>query len=141
LEAGTDPAIVGQWIAEVTATRQAAEAALHQLETAPEPLPPEAIEAAPKEVGGLAPALDKADPALRLWRFERISVGVRYVSEGRLEQYAYQHSPRRSRCRPAHHGRDRFRTCGFCRDAAVDGQAVAATAVGACKAAKTSRAT
>jgi len=38
-------------------------------------------------------------------------------------------------------GRDRFRTCGLCRDAPVDGQAVAAKAAGACKAAKTSRAT
>jgi hypothetical protein len=37
-------------------------------------------------------------------------------------------------------GRDRFRTCGLCRDAPVVGQVGSAVAVGACKAAKTSRA-
>jgi hypothetical protein len=42
LEAGTDPAVVGQWIAEVTAARHAAQASLHQLEAA--------------QVGGLAAA-------------------------------------------------------------------------------------
>jgi hypothetical protein len=32
LEAGTDPTVVGQWIAEVATARQAAEASLHQLD-------------------------------------------------------------------------------------------------------------
>ena len=88
LEAGTDPTVVGQWIAEVTATRQAAEAVLHQLETASEPLSPAAIEAALKEVGGLAHALDKADPALR---FVAVRADFRrrtYVSEGDLNPHA-----------------------------------------------------
>ena len=84
MEAGTDPAIVGQWIAEVTATRQAAEAALHQLETAPEPLSPDAIEAVLKEVGGLADALDKADPLLRAQLYEELGIEGTYDPHARI---------------------------------------------------------
>jgi site-specific DNA recombinase len=84
LEAGTDPAIVGQWIAEVTATRQAAEAALRQLETAPEPLSPDAIEAVLKEVGGLVDALEKADPVLRAQLYEELGIKGTYDPHARV---------------------------------------------------------
>jgi hypothetical protein len=72
LEAGTDAAVVGQWIAEVTAARQAAEASLHQLDAAPEPLSPEAMRGALEEVGGLAAALDGAGPVLRAQLYQHI---------------------------------------------------------------------
>ncbi|HEX8131908.1 MAG TPA: GntR family transcriptional regulator [Actinomycetes bacterium] len=84
LEADTDPAIVGQWIAEVTATRQAAEAALHQLVTAPEPLSPDAIEAVLKQVGGLADALDKADSVLRAQLYEELGIEGAYDPGARI---------------------------------------------------------
>jgi site-specific DNA recombinase len=84
LEAGTDPAVVGQWIAEVTATRQAAEANLHQLDAAPEPLSPEAIRAALEEVGGLAAALAGADPALRAQLYQDLGIEGTYDPHARV---------------------------------------------------------
>jgi hypothetical protein len=74
LEAGTDPAVVGQWIAEVTATRQAAEASLHQLDAASDPVSPEAIRRALEAVGGLAAALDGADPGLRAQLYQEVGI-------------------------------------------------------------------
>jgi site-specific DNA recombinase len=52
LEAGTDPGVVGQWIAEVTATRQAAEATLHSLAAPPSLINPEQIRHLLEELGG-----------------------------------------------------------------------------------------
>jgi site-specific DNA recombinase len=78
LEADADPAVVGQWIAEVTATKQAAEASLHQLDPAPEPLSPEVIRRALEQVGGLAAALDGADPVLRAQLYEELGIQGTY---------------------------------------------------------------
>jgi hypothetical protein len=84
LEAGTDPAVVGQWIAEVTAARQAAEAGLHQLDASPEPLSPERIRAMLEEVGGLAAALDGADPVLRAQLYEELEIEATYDPGARV---------------------------------------------------------
>jgi site-specific DNA recombinase len=84
LEADVDPAVVGQWIAEVTATRQAAEAKLHQLDAAPEPLSPEAIRAALEQVGGLAGVLDSADPILRAQLYEELGIEGTYDPRARV---------------------------------------------------------
>jgi hypothetical protein len=84
LEAGTDPLVVGQWIAEVTAARQAAEASLRQLDAAPEPLSPEAIRRALEEVGGLATALDGADPVLRAQLYEELGIEGTYDPHARV---------------------------------------------------------
>jgi hypothetical protein len=84
LEAGADPAVVGVWIAEVTATRQAAEANLHQLDAAPEPVSPEAIRAALEQVGGLAGALDGADPILRAQLYEELGIEGTYNPRARI---------------------------------------------------------
>jgi site-specific DNA recombinase len=84
LEAGTDPTVVGQWIAEVTATRQATETSLRQLDAAPEPLSPGAIRAALEEVGGLAAALDGADPVLRAQLYEELGIEGTYDPAARV---------------------------------------------------------
>ncbi|HEU4396334.1 MAG TPA: hypothetical protein VFU54_00695, partial [Actinomycetota bacterium] len=52
LEAGTDPGVVGQWITEVTATRQAAEVTLHSLAAPPSRINPEQIRDVLEELGG-----------------------------------------------------------------------------------------
>jgi site-specific DNA recombinase len=84
VEAGTDPAVVGQWIAEVTATRQAAEGSLHQLDAAPDPVSPDAIRRALEAVGGLAAALDGADPGLRAQLYEELGIEGTYDPHARV---------------------------------------------------------
>jgi hypothetical protein len=100
LEAGTDPTVVGQWIAEVTTARQAAEASLHQLAVAGgDPARAGAGRWAGGRAGGHRPGPAGADcrknsgsrgSTIRtpgLW-FGRISVGLWYVSEGDLNPHA-----------------------------------------------------
>lgn len=84
LEAGTDPTVVGQWIADVTANRQAAETSLHQLDAAPVPMSPEAIRRALEAVDGLAAALDGADPALRAQLYEEVGIEGIYDPHARV---------------------------------------------------------
>jgi site-specific DNA recombinase len=74
LEAGTDPAIVQQWIAEVTATRSAAEAQLQQHRIAPDIPTPEQIRRLLEQAGGLVKALDRSDPALRTQLYEELGI-------------------------------------------------------------------
>jgi site-specific DNA recombinase len=52
LEAGTDPAIVQQWIAEVTATRTAAEVQLRDSHIAPDGLTPDQVRVLLEQAGG-----------------------------------------------------------------------------------------
>jgi hypothetical protein len=84
LEAGTDPTVVGQWIAEVTAARQAAQASLQQLAAASEPLSPAAIRRALEQVGGLASALEGADPVLRAQLYEELGIEGTYDPHARI---------------------------------------------------------
>jgi site-specific DNA recombinase len=74
LEAGTDPAVVQQWIAEVTATRAAAEAQLRDSHTAPEGLTPEQVRGLLEQAGGLVDAFDRSDPALRAQLYEELGI-------------------------------------------------------------------
>ena len=74
LEAGTDPAVVQQWIAEVTATRAAAEAQLRDSHTAPDGLTPEQVRGLLEQAGGLVDALDRSDPALRAQLYEELGI-------------------------------------------------------------------
>jgi hypothetical protein len=110
---------VQQWIAEVTATRAAAEVQLQNSHTATEGLTPEQVRGLLEQAGGLIDALARSDPALhaqlyeelgidgvydpnsRTWTSKRSSVGVLVVSEGRLDHVAYQGSRRRLRYRAA----------------------------------------
>jgi site-specific DNA recombinase len=74
LEAGTDPAVVQQWIAEVTATRTAAEAQLRDSRPAPERLTPEQVRALLEQAGGLVEALDRSDPTLRAQLYQELGI-------------------------------------------------------------------
>jgi site-specific DNA recombinase len=78
LEAGTDPAIVQQWVAEVTATRNAAEAQLRDTRTAPDGLTPEQIRGLLEQAGGLVDALNRSDPALRARLYEELGLSGVY---------------------------------------------------------------
>jgi site-specific DNA recombinase len=78
LEAGTDPAVVQQWIAEVTATRAAAEAQLRDSRTAPDRLMPEQVRGLLEQAGGLVGALDRSDPTLRAQLYEELGINGVY---------------------------------------------------------------
>ena len=83
LEAGTDPAIVQQWIAEVTATRTAAEVQLRDSHTAPEGLTPEQVRGLLEQTGGLVDALDRSDPALHAQLYEELGIDGVYDPNSR----------------------------------------------------------
>jgi hypothetical protein len=83
LEAGTDPAIVQQWIAEVTATRTAAEVQLRDSHTAPEGLTPEQVRGLLEQAGGLVGALDRSDPALHAQLYEELGIDGVYDPNSR----------------------------------------------------------
>jgi site-specific DNA recombinase len=74
LEAGTDPEVVQQWIAEVTATRAAAEAQLREYRSAPDGLTPEQVRSLLEQAGGLITALTHSDPALRSQLYEELGI-------------------------------------------------------------------
>jgi site-specific DNA recombinase len=74
LEAGTDPAVVQQWIAEVTATRATAEAQLRDSRTATDGLTPEQVRDLVEQAGGLVEALNWSDPALRAQLYEELGI-------------------------------------------------------------------
>jgi site-specific DNA recombinase len=78
LEAGTDPAVVQQWIAEVTATRAAAEAQLRESRTAPDGLTAEQVRELFEQAGGLVHALDRSDPTLRAQLYEELGINGVY---------------------------------------------------------------
>jgi site-specific DNA recombinase len=83
LEAGTDPAIVQQWIAEVTAMRAAAEVQLRDSRTAPEGLTPEQVRGLLEQAGGLVDALDRSDPAVRAQLYEELGIDGVYDPNSR----------------------------------------------------------
>jgi hypothetical protein len=78
LEAGTDPVVVQQWIAEVTVTRAAAEAQLRDARTAPDGLTPEQVRDLLEQAGGLVDALAHSDPALRAQLYEELGIDAIY---------------------------------------------------------------
>ena len=78
LEAGTDPAVVQEWIAEVTATRSAAEAQLRQQRIAPHRRTPKQIRRLLEQAGGLIDALDRSNPALRAQLYEELGIDCVY---------------------------------------------------------------
>jgi site-specific DNA recombinase len=78
LTAGTDPAVVQEWIAEVTATRTAAESQLRDSRTAPDELTPEQVRGLLEQAGGLVEALDRSDPTLRAQLYEELGINGVY---------------------------------------------------------------
>jgi hypothetical protein len=84
LEAGTDPAVVQEWIAEV-ATRAAAESQLRDSRTAPDELTPEQVRGLLEQAGGLSASMVSTTLTATPCTSRRSSVGVLVVSEGGLE--------------------------------------------------------
>jgi site-specific DNA recombinase len=84
LEAGTDPGVVGQWIAEVTSTRHAAEATLHSLAAPPSLINPEQIHQILEKLGGLVAALNGSDPALRAQLYQELGIQGTYDPHSRI---------------------------------------------------------
>jgi hypothetical protein len=84
LEAGTDPSVVGQWIAEVTATRQAAQVVLHDQAAPPPLVSTEQVRRAIQELGGLLVALDGSDPALRAQLYQELGIEGTYDPHRRV---------------------------------------------------------
>jgi site-specific DNA recombinase len=78
LEAGTDPTVVQQWIAEVTATRAAAEAQLRESRTEPDGLTAEQVRELVEQAGGLVHTLDHSDPTLRAQLYEELGINGVY---------------------------------------------------------------
>jgi hypothetical protein len=74
---------VQQWIAEVTATRAAAEVQLRDSHTAPEGLTPEQVRGLLEQAGGLVDALDRSDPALRAQLYEELGIDGVYDPNSR----------------------------------------------------------
>jgi site-specific DNA recombinase len=83
LEVGTDPAVVQQWIAEVTATRTAAEAQLRDSRTNPDEFTPEQVRRLLEQAGGLVEALDRSDPTLRAQLYEELGINGVYDPDRR----------------------------------------------------------
>ena len=69
-----DAGIVQQWIAEVTATRAAAEVQLRDSHTVPVGLTPEQVQGLLEQAGGLVDALDRSDPALHAQLYEELGI-------------------------------------------------------------------
>jgi hypothetical protein len=78
LEAGTDPAIVQQWIAQVTATQTAAEAQLRDSRPAPDGLTPEQVRRLLDQAGGLVEALNRSNPTLRAQLYVELGINGVY---------------------------------------------------------------
>ena len=85
LEAGGDPAVVNQWIAEVTQQRAAAEHRLRDLRTSNQQnLDPAQVRALLEEVGGLAAGLALADPAQRAQLYQELGISGLYQPVSRM---------------------------------------------------------
>jgi regulator of protease activity HflC (stomatin/prohibitin superfamily) len=103
LEAGGDPAVVNQWIAEITQQRAAAEHKLRELRTAhQQDLDPAQVRALLEEVGDLAAALASADPAQRAQLYQELGISGLYQPASRMVMVtANPGVRRRSTCRRA----------------------------------------
>jgi site-specific DNA recombinase len=84
LEAGADPGVVGHWIAEVTAARQAAEVVLHNLAVPPPAVSPKQVRRAIQELGGLLMALDGSDPVLHAQPYQELGIEGTYDPHSRV---------------------------------------------------------
>jgi site-specific DNA recombinase len=79
LEAGGDPQVINQWIAETIQQQREAQRTLHQLQaasTSRQPVDPAVVRALLEELGDLAPGLDLADPEQRALFLRRWGSGA-----------------------------------------------------------------
>lgn len=83
LEAGTDPVLVGKWIAEVRAERIAAERQLADAEPAPR-LSTDEIKALVASLHDMVAVLENADPADRAAVYAELGISLTYHPDGRV---------------------------------------------------------
>ncbi len=87
LEAGGDPQVINQWIAETTQQQRQAQRTLHQLQaasTSRQPVDPAVVRALLEELGDLAAGLDLADPEQRAVFYEEMGVSGLYQPANRI---------------------------------------------------------
>jgi site-specific DNA recombinase len=85
LEAGTDPAIVGQWIAEVQAERLTAQRALDEATPPENQLTKDEVRALVEALGDIVTALKDADPAAKADTYRDLGIKLVYHPEGTVE--------------------------------------------------------
>src|SRR6266542_3075741 len=87
LEAGGDPQVINQWIAETTQQQRQAQRTLHQLQaasTSRQPVDPAVVRALLAELGDLAAGLDLADPEQRALFYEEMGISGLYQPANRI---------------------------------------------------------
>ncbi len=84
LEAGTDPTIVGEWIAEVKLARKAAEISLRP-KTADGRLTSAEIKDLVSQLKGIVAILDNADPIDRKAVYSELNLSIVYHDDGRMQ--------------------------------------------------------
>lgn len=84
LEAGTDPTIVGEWIAEVKLARKAAEISLRP-KTADGRLTSAEIKDLVSQLKGIVAILDNADPIDRKAVYNELDLSIVYHDDGRMQ--------------------------------------------------------
>jgi site-specific DNA recombinase len=87
LEAGGDPQVINQWIAETTQQQRQAQRTLHQLQaasTSRQPVDPAVVRALLEELGDLAAGLDLADPEQRAVFYEEMGISGLYQPANRI---------------------------------------------------------
>src|SRR6266508_4050887 len=87
LEAGGDPQVINQWIAETTQQQRQAQRTLHQLQaasTSRQPVDPAVVRALLEELGDLAAGLDLADPEQRAAFYQEMGISGLYQPANRI---------------------------------------------------------
>jgi site-specific DNA recombinase len=87
LEAGGDPAVINQWIAEVTQQQRQAQSTLDELRAASsnrQPVDPGMVRALLEELGDLAVGLDLADPEQRAVFYQAMGISGLYQPADRI---------------------------------------------------------
>jgi site-specific DNA recombinase len=87
LEVGGDPAVINQWIAEVTKQQREAQRTLGELRavsTSQQPVDPALVRALLEELGDLAAGLDLADPEQRARFYEEMGISGLYQPANRI---------------------------------------------------------
>lgn len=82
LETGSDPSLVMDWIAEVTAKQASLQAKLRRLEERPEPLSPADIRETIQRIGGLVGVLRSTDAKARSAFYEALDLKGTYSPHG-----------------------------------------------------------
>ncbi len=107
LEAGTDPALIAGWTAEVTATRVAAQAQIRQAAQTTGRMTPDEINTLVTALGSIVTVLRDADPLDKAELYARVGLQLTYqpnqkkiIAEARPSAIMYEGSCRRGDLNP-----------------------------------------